>query len=324
MDSERRDRPGPEEYEALLEVWESSVRATHTFLSEADITDLRPRVREAFDAVSLRAARDASGRILGFSGIAGDVLEMLFARADARGQGIGAALLRRALDEGVTRLDVNEQNPQALGFYVRMGFEVVGRSAWDGQGRPFPLLHMRLKERDKAGAIPRGYAIQAAGPEHVPFLNAIELAAAAIFPPGSIPEHVLSDRAPAAVLTDAAIDGRLMVALDAAGRPVGYGLLRFIDDLALLSQMDVYPDHGRKGLGRALVMRIADIARRRGADFLHLTTFVRVPWNAPFYTRLGFMEIPEPEQPPAIRDILADERSRGLINRTAMRLALRY
>ena len=71
------------------------------------------------------------------------MLEMLFVRAEMRGQGVGSALVRRALDEGVTRVDVNEQNPLALGFYQRMGFAVTGRSALDGQGRPFPLLHMK-------------------------------------------------------------------------------------------------------------------------------------------------------------------------------------
>jgi putative acetyltransferase len=44
---------------------------------------------------------------------------------------------------GATILDVNEQNEQALGFYLRMGFEVVGRSPLDGMGKPYPLLHMR-------------------------------------------------------------------------------------------------------------------------------------------------------------------------------------
>ena len=141
---EKLDHPGAEEFSALLETWESSVRETHAFLSEADIAALRPRVLEGLEAVSLWIAREG-GRIAGFAGIRGDMLEMLFVRAEARGQGLGSALIRRVLEEGATRLDVNEQNPQAVGFYERMGFERVGRSALDGQGRPFPLLHMRLK-----------------------------------------------------------------------------------------------------------------------------------------------------------------------------------
>ena len=142
---EKLDHPGAEEFSALLETWESSVRETHAFLSEADIAGLRPRVLEGLGTVSLWIARDGGGSIAGFAGICGDMLEMLFVRAEARGQGLGSALIRRVLEEGATRLDVNEQNPQAVGFYERMGFERVGRSALDGQGRPFPLLHMRLK-----------------------------------------------------------------------------------------------------------------------------------------------------------------------------------
>lgn len=145
MSIERLEQPGPAELDALLDVWESSVRATHAFLSEADIVALRPQVLEGLGAVSLWIAREDDGRIAGFVGVHGDMLEMLFVRAAARGRGIGSALMLRVLEEGVARLDVNEQNPQALGFYERMGFERVGRSATDGQGRPFPLLHMRLK-----------------------------------------------------------------------------------------------------------------------------------------------------------------------------------
>lgn len=143
---EAPEHPGEAELAALLAVWESSVRATHAFLAEADIVALRPQVREGLAAVSLRIARKAGGvEIAGFAGLYGDMLEMLFVQADARGRGVGRALVRRALDEGVTRVDVNEQNPLAVGFYQRMGFVVTGRSSLDGQGRPFPLLHMCLK-----------------------------------------------------------------------------------------------------------------------------------------------------------------------------------
>ncbi len=139
------EHPDPAELDALLEVWETSVRATHAFLAEADITALRPQVAEAFGAVGLWVAREETGRIVGFAGLDGDMLEMLFVHARARGTGIGKALLLHALSQGATRLDVNEQNPSSLEFYRHMGFEVVGRSPLDGQGRPFPLLHMRRK-----------------------------------------------------------------------------------------------------------------------------------------------------------------------------------
>lgn len=170
--------------------------------------------------------------------------------------------------------------------------------------------------------IPHEYTIRAARPEHIPFLNDIELAAAAIFPPGSIPTHILSESVPEEMLTDAMRDGRLWIALGPDAKPVGYGLLQFVDDAALLAQLDVHPDHGRRGLGAALVRRIAETARSRGAEALYLTSFAQIPWNAPFYASLGFVTLAEADQPRWIQEILAEERRSGLENRTAMRLAL--
>jgi putative acetyltransferase len=89
--------------------------------------------------------RDANGMVVGFIGIAEGKVEMLFIHPDYRGQGIGRTLLSYTINErGATTVDVNEQNDQALGFYLRMGFEVVGRSELDSNGKPYPLLHMRL------------------------------------------------------------------------------------------------------------------------------------------------------------------------------------
>ncbi|TWT33662.1 putative N-acetyltransferase YjaB [Posidoniimonas corsicana] len=134
------------EYPAMIEVWESSVRATHDFLSAEDIDGLKPLILEQyFDAVELTCAAADDGRLLGFCGVLAGRIEMLFVAAEARGRGVGRLLTRHAVEiQGATKVDVNEQNPQAVGFYERMGFHVVGRSPLDGQGRPFPLLHMEL------------------------------------------------------------------------------------------------------------------------------------------------------------------------------------
>lgn len=166
------------------------------------------------------------------------------------------------------------------------------------------------------------YTIESAGPGHIHALNGIELAAATLFPPGSIPEHVLSDRLPREVLDSAMRSGMLWVALDAVGAPVGYALLQLVDGYALLAQMDVHPLHGRRGLGTALVRRAAGRVRELNLDELYLTTFSHVPWNAPFYARLGFRVVPAAEQPLFIKDILHAERVRGLADRVAMRLAV--
>lgn len=136
----------PEDIPRLAEVWEASVRATHHFLSEADIQRFKPFVRDELPRVlHLVCVRDAGGELVGFAGVAGDTLEALFIHPGFRGQGIGSRLLRHAAGPlGVTRVSVNEQNEQAVGFYLRMGFRIEGRSEVDGMGKPFPLLHMRL------------------------------------------------------------------------------------------------------------------------------------------------------------------------------------
>ena len=134
--------------DALLPLWEASVRATHAFLSEGEIRRLAAFVPQALREVPLlMAAYDAQGRAVGFMGIAGEKLEMLFLDPAVRGQGLGRRLLQYGIDRcGVRSLDVNEQNPQARGFYEHMGFRVTGRSETDGQGRPYPLLAMSLLE----------------------------------------------------------------------------------------------------------------------------------------------------------------------------------
>ena len=89
--------------------------------------------------------KDRQQRISGFAGVAAGRVEMLFVDPDYRGQGVGKQLLRYAIEHlNAEQLDVNEQNPQALGFYLKQGFEIIGRSETDGMGQPYPLLHLRL------------------------------------------------------------------------------------------------------------------------------------------------------------------------------------
>ncbi|MDE8702118.1 GNAT family N-acetyltransferase [Adlercreutzia equolifaciens] len=147
----------PEEAAALLVLWEASVRATHDFLTEADIQRIAAYVPDALcGAETMLVARDGQGSPVGFCGITGDEVEMLFIHPDARGQGVGSRLLRVAVEEhGATRLDVNEQNAQARGFYEHEGFQVIGRSETDGMGDPFPILHMRLKACGEVDPIER-------------------------------------------------------------------------------------------------------------------------------------------------------------------------
>lgn len=131
----------------LLFVWEGSVRETHHFLSDDDIDGIKRYVPEALATVeTLVIARDNSGCALGFMGVEGCHLEMLFVAREHRGEGIGSRLLQFGLDRlCVCDLAVNEQNPQARAFYEHMGFHVYDRSDVDEQGQPYPILYMRTE-----------------------------------------------------------------------------------------------------------------------------------------------------------------------------------
>jgi putative acetyltransferase len=137
-----------DDYARVLGVWEASVRATHHFVAESDIVYFKPIVREAIPQVHLACMRDSDGIVAGYVAVGDDMIEMLFIHPDWRGKGIGRKLLLHAIDNmGAVRLDVNEQNEQAVGFYLHMGLIVEGRSELDGFGKPYPLLHLRIEQR---------------------------------------------------------------------------------------------------------------------------------------------------------------------------------
>ena len=129
----------------LLTVWEASVRATHLFLSDAEILQIKEYVPQALQGIAhLIVAEDDAGAAVGFMGIADGRLEMLFLSPAARGQGLGRRLLEYGITRyGVRELTVNEQNPQAVGFYEHMGFATYRRTETDEQGGPYSILYMR-------------------------------------------------------------------------------------------------------------------------------------------------------------------------------------
>ena len=135
------------DYSEAVSVWETSVRASHHFLSEADIQFYKPLIlNDYLPALSLFGIRHASGKLAGFIGIAGPKIEMLFIHPDDFGKGVGKILCRFAMqDLRASEVEVNEDNPEALTFYTKMGFKVVGRSPVDPSGKPFPILHLNAK-----------------------------------------------------------------------------------------------------------------------------------------------------------------------------------
>ncbi len=132
--------------EQLLTVWENSVKATHLFLSDNEIETIKNYVPEALRNIShLLIAQNENKFPVAFMGIENQKLEMLFISPEERGKGLGKKLLQYGIKNySINELAVNEQNPQAKGFYEHMGFQVYQRTNTDEQGNPYLLLYMNL------------------------------------------------------------------------------------------------------------------------------------------------------------------------------------
>ena len=127
----------------LLEIWEQSVRATHLFLSDAEVKAIRAYVPQALKSVEHLIVAETEQPIA-FMGAQNGRLEMLFLAPEERGKGIGKRLLQHGIEnDGIVELTVNEQNPQAVGFYEHMGFAAYKRTDHDEMGDPYPLLYMK-------------------------------------------------------------------------------------------------------------------------------------------------------------------------------------
>lgn len=133
----------------LLAVWENSVKATHLFLSDREISQIKEYVPMALAGVEhLLVAENNDGTPTAFMGIDNAKIEMLFIAPEERGKGLGKKLILKAIEDfKADEVTVNEQNPQAVGFYRHMGFETYKRSEIDEQGNPYPILYMRLDKK---------------------------------------------------------------------------------------------------------------------------------------------------------------------------------
>ena len=135
--------------ERVLSVWEKSVLATHSFLSKEDFQSIKEIVRTIdfnhFDVFCLIQ----EDTVIGFLGVAGQKTEMLFLDPDYFGQGLGKILMNYAINElSVDKVDVNEQNINAVNFYQRLGFKTYERTDKDDQGKDYPLLRMKLNRQE--------------------------------------------------------------------------------------------------------------------------------------------------------------------------------
>jgi GNAT superfamily N-acetyltransferase len=144
-------------------------------------------------------------------------------------------------------------------------------------------------------ACPPGYAIRLRDPEDDLHLVAAENAASALFADHGYPQ-LADDGFPDVASFRAMIgDGEVFVAIDACANPVGYAVAVPLGEYSHLRELAVHPDHGRRGVGRALVGKVVDAAQTAGRDGVSLTTFRDVPFNQPFYEMLGFRELPVAE-----------------------------
>ncbi len=132
--------------EQLTSIWEQSVKATHLFLSSSEIDEIKNYVPQALMEIPhLLIAADQNGSPVGFMGVDSGKLEMLFISPEERGKGIGKRFIRYGIETlSINEVTVNEQNPEAIGFYENMGFREYKRTDFDEQGRPYPLLYMKL------------------------------------------------------------------------------------------------------------------------------------------------------------------------------------
>jgi GNAT superfamily N-acetyltransferase len=170
--------------------------------------------------------------------------------------------------------------------------------------------------------IPTGsYAIRVARPDDLSSLPIIERAANALF--RATPYAYLADDDLVSTEVDLAQE-HVWVVVDQADRPVGFAIVHLLSESVHLHELDVHPDHGRRGLGRWLIATVADWARARDATALTLTTFDDVPWNGPYYARLGFRRLDLATLIPDLQAVRQGEAEAGLpmAHRICMQLDL--
>lgn len=167
------------------------------------------------------------------------------------------------------------------------------------------------------------YSFVLAQPEHLSELPEIERQAALLFRDWNVPAAVIEEATPLEEFQAAQEEGHLWVALSPQGRPVGFVLTESDGATLHLEEIDVHPQHGRRGVGKAFVETVCTWARDHGYTAITLTTFRDIPWNAPFYTKLGFEVVPAEALTAELRRRVADEEARGLdsARRVVMRKA---
>ncbi len=160
--------------------------------------------------------------------------------------------------------------------------------------------------------LPSGYQIRFAHVEELPLLSRIEQSAARLFFDTPYAFLVNDDPLSLDFVQQQFQAGRVWVAVDCDEIAVGYAIAREVDETLYLQQIDVEPEHGRRGIGSALVTTVCDWARQQGYGIVSLSTFRDLPWNAPFYSKLGFHPVDEAELTTGFQQIRLKELAAGL------------
>jgi len=156
------------------------------------------------------------------------------------------------------------------------------------------------------------YQIRRAGLEELPLIPEIEQAASTLFLDTAYSFLIGYEPISMDLLRERQRGGLVWVACDEAQEPVGFAVAAVIDGVAHLDELDVHPSHGRRGLGRLLALAVCEWAQAAGYEAVTLSTFRDIPWNRPFYERLGFRALGEDELGPGLRHVRAREAAMGL------------
>lgn len=167
-------------------------------------------------------------------------------------------------------------------------------------------------------------AIELAREEHLADIPGIELAGATLFAEADLPQEIRHRVTAATDLRDALNASRIWVAVHQSRQTVGFAMAEVVDRQAYLTELDVLPEFGRQGIGSRLVGAVAEWAKTCDFDSLSLITFRHLPWNAPFYEKLGFFIIDSAEHGPELVGLMEEERQVGINmnNRVAMKLKI--
>lgn len=270
---------------SLISLWEKSVRATHLFLTEDDIQNLIPFVKEGISQIETLIVDYEDNKPIAFMGIDSDKIEMLFVLPGYSGKGVGREMMEQAVKQyHVKYVDVNEQNPQATGFYRHMGFEVSGRTDFDEQGNPFPILKMKLK----------GYSIRRATTEDIPvliniFQNTILSVNRRDYTQAEVEDWASCRDNPPKWKQTIEIH-YFIVAENPLSQIAGFSS---ITPEGHLHFMFVHKDHQNRGIATMLLKNIEQYAKNN--DIRKISSDVSLTAR-PFFERQGYMVISEQKQ----------------------------